>query len=271
MQETPVQFLSQEVGKSSLERGWTTYSSILGLPWWLRQRIRLRCGRPELDPWAGKIPWKRTWQPTPIFLPGKIPMDRGVWQATVHGVAEFDKTEWLSTQHNLKPRECADTQRCYSADEGPCSQGCGLLGGHVHLWELDHKEGRVPKNWCLWTVVLEKTPESPLDSKEIKPVNLKGDQPWIFTGRTDTEAPVFWLSDAKRWFIGKVPDAGKDWGQKEKRASEDEMAGWYHWCNEHELGQTPGEGEEQRGLAYCSPWDHRETDVTGRPNTNLLE
>ena len=102
-----------------------------------------------------------------------------------------------------------------------------IPSGHVQLWELDHKEGRMPKNWCLQTVVLEKTPESPLDSKEIKPVNLKGDQPWIFIGRTDAEAeaPVFWSSDANRQLTGKIPDAGKYWGQKEKRVSEDEMAG----------------------------------------------
>ena len=118
------------------------------------------------------------------------------------------------------------------------SQGYGLPSGHVWLWELDCKEGRASKNWCLRTVVLEKTLESPLDSKEIKPVNLKGNQPWILFGRTDAEAeaPVFWSPDANSWFIGKVPDAGKDWGQKEKRASEDEMAGWLHQCNGHELG-----------------------------------
>ena len=127
----------------------------------------------------------------------------------------------------------------------------------MHGCGLDHKEGRVPKNWCLRTVVLEKTPEIPLDNKEIKPVNLKGDQPWIFTGRTDAEAPVFWSSDLSRQLTGKVPDAGKDWGQKEKRASGDEMAGRHHWCNEHELGQTPGDGEGQGGLACWSPWGHR--------------
>ena len=128
--------------------------------------------------------------------------------------------------------------RHYSADKRPYSQGYGLPSGHIQLWELDGKEDRMPKNWCFQTVVLEKTPESPLDSKEIKPVNLQGDQPWIFTGRTDAEAeaPVFWSSDAHRWLIGKVPDAWKEWGQKEKRASEDEMAGWHHWCNGHVLG-----------------------------------
>ena len=153
-----------------------------------------------------------------------------------------------------KRRRCAEKQRHYSANKGPYSWGCGLSSGHIRLWELGCKQGGRPKNSCLWTVVLEKTPGSPLDSKKIKPVNLKGDQPWIFTGRTDAEAPVFWLSDANRWLIEKVPDAGKDWGQKEKRASEEKMAGRHHRCNEHELGQTLGEG----GLVCCSPWSHKE-------------
>ena len=133
--------------------------------------------------------------------------------------------------------------------KGPCSWGYGLPSGHIRLWELDHKEGRAPKNWCLWTVVLEKTPKSPLDNK-IKPVNLKGDQPRIVTGRTDgeAEAPVFWS-----YVANKVPDAGKDWGQKEKRAPEDEMAGWHHQCNGHELGQTLGDGKGQGSLACCGP------------------
>ena len=133
-----------------------------------------------------------------------------------------------------KPRHCVEKQRHYSADKGLYRQGCGLPS-HIWLGELDHKEGRMPKNWFLWTVVLEKTPQSPLNSKEIKPVNLKGNEPWIFPGRTDAEAPVFCSSDVNSQLIGKVPDAEKDWGQ-EKRASENKMAGWHHWCNEHELG-----------------------------------
>ena len=135
--------------------------------------------------------------------------------------------------------------RYYSADKGLYSQGYGLPSGHVRLWELDHKQGRMPKNRCLLTVMLEKTPEGPLDCKEIKPVNLKGDQHWIFTRWTDVEAetPVFWLSDAKRRLIGKVPDAGKDWGQKEKGTTEDEMAEQHYQCNDHELGQSPGDCE----------------------------
>ena len=143
-------------------------------------------------------------------------------------------------ESNDKPRQCIEKQRHYSAfqSNGPYGQGYGLPSGHVWLWELDHKEGRMPKNWCLQTVVLEKTPESPLDSKEIKPVTLKGNQPWILIGRTDADpvAPVFWSSDANSWLTWKVPDAWKEWGQKEKRASEDEMAGWHHWCNGHVLG-----------------------------------
>ena len=160
-----------------------------------------------------------------------------------------------------------------SANKGLYNQGYSLLSGHLRLWKLDCKEGRLPKNWCLRTVVLEKTPESPLDCKEIKPVNLKGDEPWIFTEKTDAEAEVsvFWSSDVSRQLIGKVLDAGKDWGQKEKWASEDEMAAQHHQCNEHELGQTPGDGEGQGGLVYCSLWGCKEWDMTGWLNNNNNE
>ena len=115
------------------------------------------------------------------------------------------------------------------------------------MWDLDHKEGRALKNWCFRTVVLEKTLESPLNCKEIKPVHPKGNQPWIFTGRTDpkVEAVILWPLDVKSWLIGKVPDAGKNGRQKEKKAAEDEMVGWHHWLDGHELRQTPGGGEEQ--------------------------
>ena len=139
--------------------------------------------------------------------------------------------------------------RRYSADKGPYGQGNGLASGHVWLSQLDCKEGGAPKNWFIWTVVLEKTPESPLDSKEIKPVNLKRNQPWILVGRIDAEAeaPVFWSSDANSW-LTEVLDAGKNWGQKEKRISEDEVAGWHHWCSGHELGQTLGDSKGRGGL-----------------------
>ena len=119
--------------------------------------------------------------------------------------------------------------------------------------------------------MLEKISESPLDRKYIKPVNVKGNQPWILTGRTNAEAkaPVFWLSDVYSGLIGKVPDARKDWGQKEKRVSEDEKARWHHRCNGHELEQTSGAGEGQEGLACCRPWDRKESDTTGWLNNNV--
>ena len=106
---------------------------------------------------------------------------------------------------------------------------------HVWMWELEHKESWVPKNWCFWIVVLEKTLESPLDCKEIQPVHPKGDQSWDFFGRTDVEdeTPILWPTDAKNWLIGKDPDAGKDWRQEEKGVTEDEMVGWHHWRNRH--------------------------------------
>ena len=128
----------------------------------------------------------------------------------------------------------------------------------------------MPKNWWLWTVVVEKTPESLLGSKEIKSINLKRNQSWIFTGRTDTEteAPVFWSSDVNSLLIKKVSDAVKNWRQKEKRASDDEMAGWHHQRNGHELEQTPGEGKGQGGLVCCGPWGWKESDVTGWLNNN---
>ena len=112
---------------------------------------------------------------------------------------------WLQESYD-KSRQCVEKQRHYFANKGMYGQGYGFPSGHVQLWELDHKKGRIPKNRCLGTVVLEKAPESPLGSKEIKPGNLKGDQPWISTGRTDAEAeaPVFWSSDVNRWLIGKV-------------------------------------------------------------------
>ena len=114
-----------------------------------------------------------------------------------------------------------------------------------------------PKNWCFWTVVLEKTLESPLDCKGIKLVNPKGNQPWIFIGRTDTEAeaPILWPPDVKSRFIGKDADAGKDWRQEEKGMAEDEMVGWHHRLSAHEFEQALGDGERQRSLVCCSPWE----------------
>ena len=131
------------------------------------------------------------------------------------------------------------------------------------MWELDHQEGWGPNNWCFWTVVLEKTVESPVDCKEIKSVNPKGNQSWIFIGGTDdeAEAPVLWLPNAKSWLIGKDPDERKDWRQKEKEMTKDEMVGWHHWLNGQEFEQAVGDGEGQEGLACCSPWGLKESNV----------
>ena len=122
------------------------------------------------------------------------------------------------------------------------------------MWELDCEESWAPKNWCFWTVVLEKTLESPLDCKEIQPAHPKGDQSWVFIGRTDAEAetPILWPPDAKSWLTGKDPDAGKDWRQEEKGMTEDEMVGWHLWFNGPESKQAPGDGEGQGGLVCCS-------------------
>ena len=135
------------------------------------------------------------------------------------------------------------------------------------MWELDHKEGWAPKNWCFCTVVMEKTLESPLDGKETQPVHPKGwNQSWIFIGRTDVEAetPIILSPDAKSWLIGKDPDAGKDWRQEEKGTTEDEMVGWQHWLNEHEFEQTLGDGEGQGSLVCCYPWGYKELNTTER-------
>ena len=137
---------------------------------------------------------------------------------------------------------------------------------HVWMWELDHKESWVPKNWCFWTVVLEKTLESPLDCKEIQPVHPKGNQSWIFTGRTDAEAEAAILQppDAKSWLTGKDPDAGKDWRQEEKGTTE--MFRWHHRLNGHESEQALGAWDGQGSLVCYSPCGHKESDMTEQLN-----
>ena len=143
---------------------------------------------------------------------------------------------------------------------------------HVWLWELDCKESWSQKNWCFWTVVLEKTPESPLDCKEVQIVHPKGDQSWDFFGRNDAKAEtlILWLPHVKSWLIGKDCDAGRDWGQEEKGTTEDEMAGWHHRIDGCEFEWTLGVGDGQGGLACCSPWDHKESDTTERLNWTEL-
>ena len=139
------------------------------------------------------------------------------------------------------------------------------------MWELDCEEGWVLKNWCFWTVVLERSLESPLDCKEIQPVHSEGDQPWDFFGRNDAKAetPVLWPPHVKSWFIGKDPDAGRDWGQEEKGTTKDEMAGWHHRLDAHEFGWTPGVGDGQGCLACCDSWGCKESDTTEWLNWTL--
>ena len=148
------------------------------------------------------------------------------------------------------------------------SKSYGFSSSHVWMWKLDYKECWAPKNWCFWTVVLEKTPENPSDSKEIQPVHPKGNRSWIFIGRTDVEAetPILWPSDVKNWLIWKDPYAGKDWRWEVKGTTEDEMVEWHSQLNGHEFEWTLGVGDGQGGLACWSPWGLKESDTTKRLN-----
>ena len=141
------------------------------------------------------------------------------------------------------------------------------------MWELDYEESWALKNWYFWTVVLEKALESPLDCKEKKPVHPKGNQSWIFIGRTDAvaETPILWPPDAKNWLIVKDLDAGKDWRQEEKGTTEDEMIRWHHQLNGHEFEQAPGVADGQGSLASCSPWGRKELDMTEQLNWTELK
>ena len=147
-----------------------------------------------------------------------------------------------------QPRQHIKKQSHYFAKKGLSSQSYGFSSGHVWMWELYYKESWAPKNWCFWTVVLEKTLENPLDCKEVKPVHPKGDQSWIFVGRTDAEAeaPILWPPDMKSWLIWKDPDAGKDWRREEKGTTEDEMVGWHHPWDGHEFELVLGVGDGKR-------------------------
>ena len=166
-----------------------------------------------------------------------------------------------------QPRQHIKKQRHYFGNKCPSSQSYGFTSSHVWVWELDDIESWAPKNWCFWTVMLEKTPESLLDSKEIQPLHSKGDQSWIlFIGKTDAEAetPVLWPPDGKNWLIWKDLDAGKDWRQEEKGTVEDEMVGWHHRLKGHKFEQAPGVGDGQGSLVCCSPWGCKESDMTKR-------
>ena len=163
-----------------------------------------------------------------------------------------------------QPRQHIKKQRHYFTDKGPSRHSYGFSSSQVWMWALDYKESWVQKNWCFWTVVLEKTLESPLKCKEIQPVHPKGNQSWIFIGRTNAEAgtPILWPPDAKSRLIWKDPDARKDWGQEKKGTTEDEMVGWHHRVNGHEFGWTLGVGDGQGGLVCYGSWGRKESDMT---------
>ena len=160
----------------------------------------------------------------------------------------FGRKVMTNLDSTLKSRDI------YFTPKGLSSQSYGFSSSHVWMWELDHKESQVLKNRCFWTV----------DCKEIKPVNPKGNQSWIFIGRTDAEAeaPILWPPDVKNWLIGKDPDAGKDWRREEKGMTEHEMAGWHHWLNGHEFEWTQGIGDGQGGLECCNSWGRKQSDTT---------
>ena len=165
-------------------------------------------------------------------------------------------------------RQHTKKQRHYFAKNCPSSQSYGFSSSHVWMWELDYKESWAPKNWCFWTVVLEKNLESALDCKEIQPVHPKGNQSWIFIGRTDAEAetPILWPPDMKNWLTGKDSDSGKDWRQEEKGTTKDEMVGWHHQLHGYEFEQAPEVGDGQGSLACCSPRACKESDTTEQLN-----
>ena len=164
-----------------------------------------------------------------IFLGSKITVD-GDCSHEIKTLAPWKEIYDQPRQHIKKQR--------HFVNKGPSSQGYGFPSGHLWMWELDYKESWVLKNWCFWTVVLEKTVESPLDYKENQLVHSKGDQSWVFIGRTEAEAetPILWPPHAKSWLIWKDPDAGKDWQQEEKGMTEHEMVGWHHLLNGDEFG-----------------------------------
>ena len=159
-------------------------------------------------------------------------------------------------------------QRHYFADKGPYCQSSGFSSSPIWMWELGHKESWALKDWCFWTVVLEKTLESPLAWKEIKPVGHTGNKSWIIIGRTDneTEAPILWPLDANNWFIRKDPDAGKKRRQEEKGMTEDVRVRWHHWLVGHEFEQVLSVGDGQGSLACCSPRGFKELDMIEQLN-----
>ena len=191
------------------------------------------------------------------------PMDCSLSGSSVHGIFQARVLEWVAIAFSVTNLDSILKSRDIT-DKGPSSQSYGFSSSHVWIWEVDHKESWAPRNWCFWTVGLEKTLESLLNCKEIKAVNPRGNQSWIFIRRTDAEVetPIFWPPDAKSRLIGKDPDSGKNWGQEEKGVTEGEMVGWYHQFSGHEFEQTLEDSEGQGSLECCSPRGLQELDMT---------
>ena len=215
---------------------------------------------------SGKVGLKLNIQKTKIMASSPITSrqidgETMEWWETLFGGLQNHCTWWLQPWNSKtlapwkktydQPRQHIKKQSHYFANKGLSSQSYGFSSSHVWMWEVDYRESWALKNWCFWTVVLEKTLESPLDCKEIQPIYTKGNQSWIFIGQTNAEAetPIVWPPDAKNWLIWKGPNPGKDWRQEEKESTEDEMVGWHHQLDGHEFEQALGVGDGQGSLA----------------------
>ena len=204
--------------------------------------------------------WKQ-WQTLFSWAPESLQMVTAAMK--LKDACSLEANLWLIRQHIRK-------QRHFFANKVPSSQSYGFSSSHVCMWDLDHKESWGPKNWCFWTVVLEKTLKSLLNFKEIQPVHPKGNQSWICIGRTDAEAPILWTTDVKNWLIWKDPDAGKDWKQVKKGMTEGEMFGWHHWLNGLESEKALGVSDGQGGLVCCSLLGGKDLAMTEQLNWTEL-
>ena len=187
-------------------------------------------------------------------------------------IAAMKLKDAYSLEGKLWPRQHIKKHRHYFANKGPSSQGYGFSSGHVWMWELNYKESWASKNWCFWAVVLEKPLESPLGCKEIQPVHPKGDQSWVFIGRTDTEAetPILWPPDVKNWLKGKDPDTGKDWSRRRKGQQGMRWLDSITDSVDMNLSKLWEMVQDREAWHCCSPWDHKKSDITGWLNLNEL-
>ena len=210
-------------------------------------------GKAYVNTWNQQRVWHFCWGMNNLVAPIRFGRGKGWSNSESWGQADLWKTE-SSKEFRPNPIGKKESQKERLNSRVTWSgQGYGFSSSHIWMWELDCEESWAPKNWCFWTVVLEKTLESSLDCKEIKPVHPKGDQSWIFLGRTEVEAdtPILWPPHVKSWLTGKDSDAGRDWGQEEKATTEDEMAGWYHRLDGCEFEWV---GVHQGGLVCCNSW-----------------